>query len=300
MILKQILLTMRPKQWPKNFIVYLALIFSINLYWHPTETTELVNRLSLTTLAVVLFCLISSAVYIINDLVDIEKDRTHPKKRNRPLASGKLKPAQAFMALTGILLLSIPIAFSLSLQFGIILSFYFVLNLAYSFVLKNLVIVDVFTVAAGFVLRAVAGAAVINVPISPWLYVCTILGALFLILNKRRNEMVLLDNDATNHRRVLQEYTPKLLDDMIAVVTPTTAMAYFLYTFSAPNLPKNNAMMLTIPFVLYGIFRYQYLVHLKNEGGSPEDVLFKDIPLIITIGLWLLVALGVLVIFRSE
>ncbi len=171
--------------------------------------------------------------------------------------------------------------------------------LAYSSKLKHLVIIDVFTIATGFVLRAVAGAVVINVPISPWLYICTVLGALFLGFGKRRNELLLLNEDATKHRKILREYTTKLLDEMIGVVTASTVMAYGLYTFTAEGLPRNHAMMLTIPFVLYGIFRYLYLIHAKSLGGNPEEILLKDIPLLLDILLWVGSSLLILALFRS-
>ena len=299
-VLKGLLITARPKQWTKNFVIFLALIFSINLYWTALDFGNLVRLLTDTVLAFVVFCVLSSGVYFINDLVDIEKDRQHPRKRQRPLASGALSPAYAAIAAVALPLVSIPVAFWLNWGFGLIAAAYFVLMLAYSFVLKHLVIIDVFSLAGGFVLRAVAGAIVIGVPISPWLYICTVLGALFLGFNKRRHELVLLENGATNHRKTLEEYTPQLLDEMISVITPSTVIAYSLYTFSAENLPKNHSMMLTIPFVLYGVFRYLYLVHTKNQGGSPEEVLIRDIPIILDILLWLGSALAILLIFRGQ
>ena len=295
---RYLLVAMRPKQWPKNTIIFLALAFSMNESWRLSQVQALVRATALTMLAFVLFCLVSSAVYLINDLVDIERDRQHPKKRFRPLASGKLSPRAALIAAIVLVWVAIPASFALSPGLGVAAMTYFVLNLAYSFILKHVVILDVLAIAGGFVLRAVAGALVIAVSISPWLYIVTTLGSLFLGFSKRRHEILVLD-DARKHRKILDEYTPEFLDQMISIVASSTVMAYSLYTFSAPNLPKNNAMMLTIPFVLFGIFRYLYLIHLKNEGGSPEDVLLKDIPIIAVIALWLLTSLTILFVYRG-
>jgi 4-hydroxybenzoate polyprenyltransferase len=269
---------MRPRQWPKNVFVFAGLVFGNRLL-----DVELFSR---TVFALVLFCLISGSVYLINDLVDIEKDRQHPKKRHRPLASGQLSPSTAIVALLVIVVVSLPLAFVLNTHFGIVLIGYLILQTAYSFVLKNLVILDVLSVAAGFVLRVIGGAVVIAVPISPWLYVCTMLGALFIGFSRRRHELLLLEGEAASHRATLGEYSSILLDYMIAIVASSTVMAYSLYTFQGENVPENHALMLTIPFVLYGVFRYLYLIHIQNEGGSPEEMFLKDKPLIINIVLW--------------
>lgn len=297
-MLKFLLIEMRPKQWPKNAIIFFAFVFSISQRLHPFDLSKEATLVALSLIGFVLFCFISSAVYLINDLVDIEKDRQHPIKGLRPLASGKINARQVIVTVVLLIGLSLPVSFMLNGAFGLVALGYFVLNLAYCFSLKNMVIVDVFSIAAGFVLRAVAGAVIISVPITPWMYVCTLLGALFLGFSKRRHELILLSDDASKHRAILKEYTPELLDEMIAVVTSTTVMAYSLYTFTAESLPSNHAMMLTIPFVLYGIFRYLYLVHLRNEGGSPEEILLKDRPLLVDIALWLLTSLTILIFFR--
>ncbi len=277
---------MRPRQWPKNGFVFAALVFDVKLF-----DIELLSR---TVLAAVLFCLASGVVYLINDLADIEKDRQHPKKRHRPLASGQLSPTTAVIAAVAIIGGSLPLAFLLSTSLGVVLIGYLILQVAYSFALKNLVIIDVLSVAAGFVLRAVAGAVAISVTISPWLYVCTTLVALFIGFSRRRHELVLLEGEAANHRASLNEYSPYLLDHMITIVASTTVIAYSLYTFLAPNVPANHAMMLTIPFVLYGIFRYLYLIHIQNEGGSPEELFVKDKPLLLNIVLWGLTVVAIL------
>lgn len=288
--LKYLVLAMRPKQWTKNSMLFLGLIFSLNLR-NP-------GLVALTVASFVLFCLLSSAIYLVNDLVDLEKDRKHPLKRMRPLASGKLAPPLAILAAFALFVIAIPLSFAINYRFGLVAVAYVVLMLAYSYGLKHIVLVDVFAIAGGFVLRAVAGAEAIDVPISPWLYVCTVLGALFIGLSKRRHELILLNDNAPTHRKILDEYSPAMLDQMISIVTATTIMAYSLYTFSAENLPRNNAMMLTIPFVLYGAFRYLYLVHLKNAGGTPEEILLQDKPLLLDIVLWLIVSAGVLYYFR--
>jgi 4-hydroxybenzoate polyprenyltransferase len=287
---------MRPRQWIKNLFVYLPFVFTLNEKWKPFSR-EMYSLFATATAAFVLFCVISGVVYIINDLIDIEKDREHPRKRFRPLASGALKKAQAIGAIIVLLLIALPLAFALNIGFGIVAALYFVLMMTYSFVLKDLVIIDVFTIAAGFVLRAFAGAMAISVPASAWLFVCTLLGALFIGFSKRRHELILLEGDASKHRLILKEYTPVLLDEMIAVTTASFVMAYSLYTFSAPNLPKNHEMMLTIPFALYVVFRLLYLVHVKNEGGSPEEMVLRDKPLFIAILAWGLASAGILYFF---
>ncbi len=273
-----LLVALRPKQWTKNGLVFFGLIFAHRL----TEFDPSFR----TLLAFAAFCLLSSATYIVNDLADLKRDRLHPIKRKRPIASGELSRTVA--GATAILLLAAALSLSaaLSLIFLGVSLLYLGLSISYSLWLKHLVILDVLAIAAGFVLRAVAGAVAISVPISPWLYVCTVLGALFIALCKRRHELLLLQNTAAEHRRILQDYSLPLLDQMISVVTSATLIAYSLYTFSAENLPKNSAMMLTIPFVLYGILRYLYLIHVKGSGGSPEELLLTDRPLLITVLGW--------------
>ena len=274
--------TMRPRQWTKNLLVFAALIFSQNLSNLP--------MVSDATIAFIIFCLLSGSVYTLNDLLDVKQDRTHPKKSQRPLASGKLQPPIAIVSGSILVLLSLTNAFWLNTNFGFIALGYFILQIAYSTALKHIVILDVLAVSIGFVLRAIAGAEVINVPISSWLLVCTILLALFLSLGKRRHEIILLEDNAADHRKILFEYSPALLDQMISVVTASTVVAYALYTMSAETITKfqTDNLKYTIPFVLYGIFRYLYLIHQKSEGGSPEKILLNDRPLLINIILYLL------------
>jgi len=285
-----LLKTMRPKQWTKNVVVFAPLVFDEKLF-----QPALLGR---TALAFALFCLISSTVYIINDLVDIDKDRQHPKKRLRPLAAGVLSPRVAMAAAGVFILVSFPLALWLDRDFALILLSYLLLNIAYSFYLKHLVIIDVLVIATGFVLRVAGGVAVVGVErFSPWLYLVVTLGALFLGFGKRRHELLLLDEGADAHRAILAEYTIPFLDQLIGLVTSTMVIAYSLYTFSAPNLPDNHAMMLTIPFVLYGLFRYLYLIHVKKEGGAPDELLLSDKPLLATGVLWVLAVVIVLYSF---
>ena len=294
--------SMRPRQWPKNLIVFVALLFSINEDWKVSDPSSWAPLLGWTVLTFVLFCMISSGEYLVNDVADVESDRLHPEKRRRPIAAG-LVPARAAIGWAiALWVTALAVAFALSpwitWHVGVVMVGYIALMLAYTFVLKHVVLVDMMVIGAGFVLRAMAGALAISVPISPWLYVVTALGALFLVIHKRRAELTLLEAGAAGHRRILEEYSPELLDQIASLVTSSTLIAYGLYTFTAETLPKNHAMMLTIPFVFYGLLRYLYLVHQRHEGGSPEEVLLRDWPLIIDILLWMTTAAVVLVAYR--
>lgn len=281
-----LLASMRPRQWTKNLIVYVGLIFALRL-------TEL-PLLARATVAFVAFCALSSAIYLLNDVLDRERDRQHPLKRLRPIAIGKLHPQVALGAALALGLLGMVVAGALGGGFLALAAAYIGVMLVYNFWLKRVVLLDVFAIAAGFVLRAAAGAVAVGVPISPWLYVCTTLGALFIGFGKRRHELTLLADEAEEHRSVLREYTPAFLDELIAVVSGSAVVAYSLYTFSAENLPRSHAMMLTIPFLLYGTFRYLYLIHVRDAGGHPEEILLRDRPLLANIALWLVVAVLIL------
>ncbi len=276
--------SMRPHQWVKNGLLFAALVFAQKL-GEP-------KRVLTVVVAFALWCLMASAVYLWNDLFDLEEDRHHPEKCRRPIASGTLPvpvARRACAALAGVALVG---ACALDRTFGGVLLGYAILNIAYTIRLKHVVILDVMTLAAGFVLRAVGGGVVIHVEVSPWLVICTILLALFLGFGKRRHELVLLEERASEHRKILEEYSPYFLDQMISVVTASTVVAYCLYTLSpevANKLHVKN-LYLTVPFVLYGIFRYLYLVHQKGQGGNPSKVLLTDPPLITTIALWLVTA----------
>lgn len=296
-MLLDILRAMRPKQWTKNGILFFPLAFTLKEYWTPFSP-QMYRFFGLASAAFVVFCILSGAVYIINDVADVEKDRLHPRKRFRPIASGKISTKTALIAASILTVVSLAAGFALSMPMGVVASAYFLIQLAYTFVLKHIVLIDVFTLAAGFVLRAVAGAVVIQVAISPWLYLVTVLLSLFLGFSKRRHELILLNDQAGNHRQILREYTPELLEEILSVVTSTTVMSYSLYTFTYEKLPKNHAMMMTIPFVLYGIFRYLYLVHLKNAGGSPEEILIGDRPFLINVIAWMASVVAILYFFR--
>jgi len=287
--LSALILTMRPRQWIKNVVLFAALVFDRQL---SINNLPAVLR---TTTGFIVFCLLSGAVYIINDLADLEADRRHPEKRLRPLASGQLPVSIARNAALLLIVLLTPASYLLSPGFALVALAYLFTNLAYSRWIKHMPLLDVLTIALGFVLRVGAGVTLIQVArFSPWLYVVTTLGALYIGFGKRRAELALLADGANAHRRVLDGYTIPLLDQFITIVSGTTIIAYSLYTFSAPNLPDNHIMMLTIPFVLYGVFRYLYLIQVKHGGGAPEEVLLSDRPLQATILLW---GMAVLLIF---
>ncbi|MFC2157778.1 decaprenyl-phosphate phosphoribosyltransferase [Acidobacteriota bacterium] len=288
MSLRGIIQSLRPQQWTKNFFIFAPLIFSENI--------SNMNMLLKTGAAFGLFCMISRAGYILNDLRDLEEDKLHPLKSRRPLASGRVKKSQAFIFLVLISCLSMTLSLFLNLEFFLLLTSYFILQIFYSFWLKNVVILDVFIVAAGFFLRVLAGGLVIGVYVSPWILICTLLLALFLALSKRRHELLLLDTEAKNHRPILGEYSPYLLDQMIAVVTASTVISYCLYTISTETITKfgTKNLIFTVPFVLYGVFRYLYLIHQKAEGGTPEMLIIKDKPLLISIFLWILTASSII------
>lgn len=289
-MLRSIIKSFRLRQWPKNAFVLAALIFDRKL----TDPDSAVRSL----IGVILFCLVSSSVYIINDIVDIEADRNHPKKRNRPIASGRLSIISAIIVVIFLLLISLPLAYILSTYFGIILTAYFIMQVLYSNWLKHIPLLDVLIIAAGFVFRVASGVTLIQVErFSPWLYVVTTLLALFIGFGKRRSEIITLAEGANSHRRVLEGYNLPLLDQLITIVCSTTIIAYSFYTFSAPNLPDNHSMMLTIPFVLYGIFRYLYLIQVKGEGGAPEELVLSDHPLQFAIALYGAAVLLVFYIF---
>jgi 4-hydroxybenzoate polyprenyltransferase len=284
-MLKALLKTMRPRQWTKNAFLFAALVFDGKLF-HLTDFLR-------TLAGFVLFCLISSAVYIFNDLLDVKSDRQHPVKKNRPIASGKLPVPVAIIAGIVLVLFTLATGYLLAWQFALTLLVYFTMMLAYSKWLKRVLILDVLILAAGFVLRVHAGTTLIVVErFSPWLYVLMTLLALYLGFGKRRAELALLAQGASGHRQVFDSYTIPLLDQFITIVSGTTIVAYSLYTFFRPAAPET--LMLTIPFVVYAIFRYLFLVQVKQIGGEPEEILLSDRPLQLSILLW---GLAVLVVF---
>jgi 4-hydroxybenzoate polyprenyltransferase len=269
---------LRPHQWTKNLIIFAPIALSKHLF----EADAFLRSAA----AFALFCGLSGTVYLINDVTDLERDRLHPKKRFRPLASGALSVDAASVAASVLGLGCLSLSALIGQAFLAAAVLYVLLNLLYSLWLKRLVILDVIAISLGFVLRAVAGALAISVQFSDWLLVCTLLLALFLALAKRRHELVTLDG--TGHREILAEYSPYLLDQMIAVVTASCLMAYAFYTLAPETVEKyrTDRLAWTIPFVLYGIFRYLYLVHAKEEGGSPTDLLLTDRPLLADVALW--------------
>lgn len=318
MSLKYLILGMRPRQWVKNVFVFAGIIFAEHQLF--TQGWAVGRVLA----AFALFCLVSGAVYLMNDLVDIEQDRQHPRKRLRPLASGRLSPTLAKTAVWVISIgaLATPLILGLLAPpapadasslweglnatraagwyvFGAMLLSYFLLQIAYTFYLKHIVIVDLFAIAGGFVLRAVGGAAVLQVVITPWWLMCMLLLALFLGLGKRRNELLVLESGAGSHRRILEEYSPHFLEHLITIDVACTIIAYSLATFTAPSVPLKPypLLMSTIPFVIYALFRYMYLIFQRGEGGTPEELLFKDRPLQAAIGCWGLLVIGIMAFF---
>jgi 4-hydroxybenzoate polyprenyltransferase len=283
---------MRPAQWTKNAIVYAALVFDGKLL-----QPDLFLR---TTVIALCFCLVSSSVYLINDLVDMENDRQHPRKRLRPLPSGELSPRVAALAAVVLGAVGILVALWLNVWAGAVTVAYLLQNLAYSFFLKNHVIVDVMVLSVGFLLRVVAGVAVVHVEnFSPWLYVCVTLLSLFLGFGKRRHEITLLQGDAANHRASLEQYNLPLLDQLIGLVTTSTLVSYTLYTFEAQTaLAQDGRMLLTVPFVFYFIARYLYLIHVRKQGGAPDELLLQDRPLLLNSVLWM--ATVVILIYFQE
>jgi 4-hydroxybenzoate polyprenyltransferase len=287
---------LRPKQWIKNLLVFAGFVFTMNQRWRLFSPT-MWSFLERSAAAFALFSLLSSSIYLLNDVLDVEKDRQHPTKRNRPIASGALRPGVAVAVALLLMPTCLFAGYLLSPMFAAVAAAYLIMQFGYIFFLKEVVLLDVFILAIGFVMRAVSGAVAIGVEISPWLYTVTLLGALFLGLCKRRSELVLLDRGASGHRKILELYTPSLLDSLISIVASSTVMAYSLYTFTSPKQSGNNLMMLTIPFVIFGLFRYVFLAHSRNAGGSPEEVFLRDRPLIGTMVLWiattgLILALG--------
>lgn len=275
---------MRPWQWTKNLLVFAALIFAGMM----TERWAVLTAVE----AFALFCMVSSSVYLINDIRDAEEDRNHPEKCTRPIASGDLSPTTAGVAAAVLVVVGIGGSFAINVGLGSTTSGYFGLQMLYQFVLKEKVILDVFAIAGGFVLRAVAGAEAIEVVISPWLLICTLLLALFLGLGKRRGEILLLDEGARSHRSTLGKYSVEMLDQLIAVVAAATLMSYCLYTISERTVQQmgDTRLMYTIPFVIYGLFRYFYLMHRQGAGGAPERTLLTDRPLLANVAVYALTA----------
>lgn len=291
-MVKALVRTMRPLQWSKNGFLLAALIFDRQLFAWPA-----VGR---AVAAVLLFSLLSSAIYIYNDIRDIETDRNHPRKRLRPVAAGTLPVKTAYAAMVILLVVVFPLAYWLSPYFFLSALIYMTMNLAYSVWLKHLPIIDILVLTSFYIIRVGAGLAVIEVDlISPWLFVFTTFLALFLGAGKRRAELALLTDQANSHRKVLEGYTLPLLDQWITISSTLTIMTYSLYTFFAPGMAQNHWLMMTILFVIYGVFRYMYLVQVEKRGGSPEEVLFSDRPLQAALMLWGIAILLVYYVFPN-
>ncbi|MBT2759653.1 decaprenyl-phosphate phosphoribosyltransferase [Paenibacillus sp. ISL-20] len=278
---------LRPKQWTKNLLIFAAPLFSF----------EVVNPGVLfdTLIGFFLLSFVSGCVYIVNDYADREADRNHPVKKHRPMASGALPPklAIAFGAL--LLIASLAVSYFLNPLFTVLLVLYFAMNVAYSFRLKHVVIIDIMIIAAGFVLRAIAGGLVIHVPFTPWFLLCTMLLSLFLAIGKRRHELHLLQHDKGSHRKVLDQYSFDLLDQMSSIVTTATIISYSLFTFTSG---RTVHLMWTIPLVIYGMFRYLYLIHIEKKGGAPDRVLLEDTHILVTVILYVISVIGILVYFE--
>ncbi len=285
-MLKPLLKTMRPKQWAKNVFLLAALVFDRKL----TNFDAILH----TVIGVVAFSLIASIVYIINDIADVEADRLHPTKRKRPIAAGTLPIPTARVFALALLIIAFPIAFWLSPSFALVALLYLVVNLIYSTWLKHVVLLDIILLASLYVMRVAAGVALIEVVrFSPWIYVFTVFLALLIGIGKRRAELSELAGGPNDQRRVLEGYTLNFLDQLITLASGMTIITYSLYTFSAPNLPENHAMMFSIPFIIYSILRYQYMLQVKNTGSAPEELVLSDRPLQIAIVLWVLTVLVV-------
>ncbi|HUF37848.1 MAG TPA: decaprenyl-phosphate phosphoribosyltransferase [Anaerolineales bacterium] len=289
-MLTALITSMRPKQWVKNGFLLFALIFDGKLVEASAVRTVLFG--------VVVFSMLASSVYLINDLSDLESDRQHPRKKLRPIAAGQLPIWTAWAAVLLLLLIGLPAALLLDPFFFWLCLFYLATNLAYTHFLKHIAILDVILLAGFYVIRVGAGVSLVDVQrFSPWLYVFTTFLALFLGIGKRRAELFLMQQDAGNTRRVLEGYTLAFLDTLTIIVSGMAIMTYSLYTFSAPNLPENHSMMLTIPFVIYGIFRYLYLVQVENSGEAPTEVLYTDRPLQVCVVMWAISVLTILYVF---
>ena len=296
-LLRDLLTAARPQQWVKNLLLYAAFIFSARTAWAWREPDTWLPLLLLATAGFALFSAAASGGYLINDVIDAERDRAHPAKRSRPVAAGRLSPRLAAIAGGSLIVVSVGLALAVDAGFGLLLLAYVALTTAYSAVLKRLVIVDVLLIATGFALRAMAGAAVIDVPVSPWLYVCTTLGALFIAVMKRRAELELLEQTAGEHRGALAEYTAPMLDQMAAVSMAATIVSYALYATTAENLPQDHSMLLTLPFVLYGMFRFQ-LIAERSPQRQADELIVRDAPLLVSVALFALTARGVLAFDR--
>jgi 4-hydroxybenzoate polyprenyltransferase len=296
--LRSLLRAMRPRQWAKNGIIYFAFIFTINERWDLGEWGESLEVFGIATAAFFLFCLLSSATYLINDLIDAPRDRLHPLKRHRPIAAGLVSPRRAVLTAFGMFIVGIGLSFLLEPWFGVVVLIYLTLTLSYSIKLKQVAVIDVLVLSTGYVLRAVGGAVVIQVPISLWLYAVTSLGAMLIGFGKRRGEMAGAEGEASHQRHVLKDYSRTLLNRLIVLVVGGVFITYVAYTLTASNLPDNRTMAVTIPIMAYGLYRYLHLLYHHNAGETPEEMFLSDRPLMATVFLWLATVVVVLVLGR--
>ncbi|HUN21593.1 MAG TPA: decaprenyl-phosphate phosphoribosyltransferase [Anaerolineales bacterium] len=291
--LPPLLRAMRPHQWHKNVLVYVPLVFD-------RKFTD-IQLILQSTIVFLLLCFLSSSVYLLNDIADREQDKLHPKKRFRPIASGELSVTTAWVFALVLPLVVLTIGYWMNLRLGGLLTVYWLQNIAYSFKLKHVVLLDVLLIAFGFVLRVACGVAIVDVErFSPWLYMCITLGALMIGLGKRRHELMLMEAGTKGSRVVLDDYTIPFVDTLITIVATSTLVGYSIYTFTAPSLPANDSMMLTIPIAFYGLARYLYLIHVKKEGGAPDELVFRDKPLFLTVCLWGVAVLAILLSFPAR
>ena len=298
MFLRNLLQAIRPRQWVKNAIIYFAFIFTINERWDLSEWGESLELFGIATAAFLLFCLLSSATYLINDLIDAPQDRLHPLKRYRPIAAGLVSLRQAIGTALGVSIVGIGLSFLLEPWFGVVVLAYLSLTLSYSIKLKQVAVVDVLVLSTGYVLRAVGGAVVIQVPISLWLYVVTSLGAMLIGFGKRRGELASSEGTASLQRHVLNQYSKVLLNKLIILVSVGVFITYLAYTLTASNLPDNRTMVITVPIMASGLYRYLLLLYRNNAGETPEEMFLTDKPLLITVILWLSTVVVVLVAAR--
>ena len=299
--MSQLLITCRPKQWIKNFIIFLPLLFSFNEYWFFENENQAFNLLLKATVSFVIFTLASSSVYLINDVIDAQEDRSHPIKKKRPVAAGALSIRFAIFSSVFIASIGLFMSWILVRDLTPILAIFLGLMLCYTFLLRRFIILDVFCIALGFMLRVIAGGVVIGVPISPWLFVCMGFGALFIGFSKRKGELLGVSSmpyGESKLRGTLEKYDLGFIDSLLSMTLAATLISYCLYTFWAENLPENNAMMLTIPFVAYGLFRYLYLSKFPGAAERPEETIIRDPHMITSVILWLLAVVGILSLYR--
>ena len=291
-----LLKALRPRQWVKNLLVFLPLLFAVDLVWSADDLTTLLPHLGRLLALGAAFCAAASAVYLLNDLADREADRQHPVKRRRPIASGEVPAWLALVGTLALALVGLVVMYFLGWPLVLAGSIYLGINVAYSAGLKRVALVDVMLVASGYVLRAVAGALAVGAAPSPWLYAVTAAGALLIVVGRRYAEARLAGNEPSEQRGTLQHYAPPLGGQLLTLAATAALVSYALYTVEGENLPANNAMLLTVPLVIFGLFRYLYLLNNSQDAESPELLMMRDVPLLVSIVVWLAVSAGVLLL----